>query len=168
MRKLLMTAATAAMLAGGAAQSATTTTSFLVSATVLTACSATSSPLAFGTYTPSGGDKTNSTTVNVKCTKNTPFTVTLNAGTTTGGTQLQRLLIDATSDTLQYNLYTDATATTTIFGDGTGGTGKQTGTGAGLGTAVAVNVYGRLPDNATNQNAAAGSYSDTITATVTY
>jgi spore coat protein U-like protein len=168
MRKLLMTAATAAMLAGGAAQSATTTATFVVSATVLAACSATANPLAFGTYTPSGGDKTGSTTVNVKCTKNTPFTVTLNAGTTTGATQLQRLLVDSTSDTLNYNLYTDATATTTIFGDGTGGTGKQTGTGAGLSTAVAVNVYGRLTDSGTNLNAAAGSYSDTITATVTY
>jgi len=33
---------------------------------------------------------------------------------------------------------------------------------------VSVGVFGQLPDNATNQNAAPGSYSDTITATITY
>jgi len=33
---------------------------------------------------------------------------------------------------------------------------------------VAVTVFGQLPDNATNQAAVPGSYSDTITVTVTY
>jgi spore coat protein U-like protein len=42
------------------------------------------------------------------------------------------------------------------------------GVGAGLATGNALNVYGQLPDNATNQVAVPGSYSDTITVTVTY
>ncbi|HVY21839.1 MAG TPA: spore coat protein U domain-containing protein [Steroidobacteraceae bacterium] len=150
----------------GVASAATTSTSFSVTATVLKTCSATSANLAFGSYTPGAGALTGSTAVNVKCTNGTTFTVALNAGTTTGGTIAQRLMANG-SNTLQYNLYTTSSYTT-IFGDGTGGSSPQNGTGTGLGSAVAVNVYGQLPDNATNQNAVPGIYSDTITATVTY
>jgi spore coat protein U-like protein len=42
------------------------------------------------------------------------------------------------------------------------------GTGAGVATANTLTVYGQLLDNATNQVAVPGSYSDTITVTVTY
>ena len=42
------------------------------------------------------------------------------------------------------------------------------GTGLGVATANAVQVFGQLPDSATNQAAVPGSYSDTITVTVTY
>jgi spore coat protein U-like protein len=68
---------------------------------------------------------------------------------------------------LQYNLYTTA-ALATIFGDGTGGTGTVAGTGLGVASANSVQVFGQLPDNATNQAAVPGAYSDTITVTVTY
>src|SRR5207253_1530409 len=53
----------AALGVSGAAQAATTTTSFQVTATVLKTCSATSSALAFGNYTPGAGAVTGSTTV---------------------------------------------------------------------------------------------------------
>jgi len=53
-------------------------------------------------------------------------------------------------------------------GDGTGGTGTIGGTGLGVATANTVQVFGQLPDSATNQAAVPGSYSDTITVTVTY
>jgi spore coat protein U-like protein len=36
------------------------------------------------------------------------------------------------------------------------------------GSAVPFTVYGQLPDNAFNQGAPSGNYSDTITVTVTY
>jgi ApbE superfamily uncharacterized protein (UPF0280 family) len=42
------------------------------------------------------------------------------------------------------------------------------GTGAGVGTANAVTVFGQLPDSAANQAAVPGSYTDTITVTITY
>ena len=42
------------------------------------------------------------------------------------------------------------------------------GTGAGVATANAVTVFGQLPDSAANQAAVPGSYTDTITVTVTY
>jgi len=156
----------AALGVSATAGAATTTTTFNVTATVAATCSGTATNLAFGTYTPGAGGLTGSSAVSVKCTKNTAFTVTLNAGTTTGTALAQRLLASGTN-TLQYNLYKDA-AFGTIFGDGTGGTGSVLGTGNGVATAVSVPVYGQLLDSATNQNAVPGSYSDTITASITY
>jgi spore coat protein U-like protein len=166
MRKILTaTMAVAALAVAGTASAATATTTFGVSATVLKTCSVAANPLGFGNYTPSAGALTANTTVNVKCTKTTPFTVTINGGTTTGGTISQRLMTNGT-DNLQYNLYTTA-AFATLFGDGTTGVG-MTGTGAGLATAVAVTVYGNLPDSPVNQAVSTGAYTDTINVTVTY
>ena len=166
MRKFL-TAITGvtALAAAGTAGAATTTTTFGVSATVLKICSVAANPLGFGNYTPSAGALAVNTTVNVKCTKTTPFTVTLNGGSTVGGTISQRLMTNGT-DNLLYNLYTTA-GFATLFGDGTTGVGVA-GVGVGLATAVPVTVYGSLPDNATNQAVSTGAYTDTINVTVTY
>jgi spore coat protein U-like protein len=166
MHKILTATLAAAVMAGGVAHSATTTTTFAVTATVQSTCSATATALAFGAYTPGAGAVTNNSTISVKCTKNTPYTVTLNAGATTGDAFAQRLMASGTN-TLQYNLYTTA-GFATVFGDGTGTTGTSAGTGAGVATANAITVYGQLPDNATNQAAIPGSYTDTIQVTVTY
>jgi spore coat protein U-like protein len=166
MRKILTaTMAAAAVAAAGSASAATATTTFGVTATVLKTCSVAANPLGFGNYTPGSGALAANTTVNVKCTKGTTFSVALNGGTTTGGTISQRLMSNGT-DTLQYNLYTTA-AFATLFGDGTTGS-TMPGTGTGIATAVAVTVFGSLPDNATNQNVSTGAYSDTINVTVTY
>jgi spore coat protein U-like protein len=155
-------------MAVGAAQSATTTTSFQVTANLQSTCSASAATLAFGAYTPGAGALTGNTNVVVKCTKGTTFTVSLNGGSG-GGTVAQRLMLNGTANHLQYNLYT-AAALGTIFGDGTGGSATVAGTGAGTGTTNAVNVpvYGQVPDNATNQTAVAGAYTDTIAVTVSY
>ncbi len=175
MRTILASAIAGSLLAAAAAHAAgTATATFPVSATVNSTCSANTSGLAFGAYTPGGGNVTGQATINVICTKSTGFTVKLNAGTTSGGSFAQRLmaLSGATTNTLQYNLYT-TTALSTVFGDGTNSTGTATGTGAGLATPQVVNVYGQIPDNATNQSAVPTSttnptYNDTITVTVTY
>lgn len=170
MRKIVLVLAGAAGLAAAAsnAVAATTTTTFAVTATVNANCLVAANALAFGTYAAGGGNVDVSSTLSVRCTKNTAYTVALNAGTTTGGTLAQRLMGNGT-DTLQYNLYTSA-ARTTVWGDGTASSATVPGTGAGLaaGNAVTHTVYGRLTDSAANQAASAGSYSDTITVTVTY
>ena len=86
MHKILSATLAAGVLAAGVAQSATTTTTtFAVTATVQATCSAAATPLAFGAYTPGAGGLTGNSAINVKCTKNTPYTVALNAGTTPGG-----------------------------------------------------------------------------------
>lgn len=166
MRKILTaTMAATALAAAGSANAAIATTTFGVTATVLKTCSVAANALGFGNYTPGAGALAANTTVNVKCTKGTTFTVALNGGTTAGGTITQRLMTNG-ADTLQYNLYTTA-AFATLFGDGTTGV-TMPGTGTGIATAVALTVFGSLPDNATNQNVSTGAYSDTINVTVTY
>jgi spore coat protein U-like protein len=166
MRKVISASlAIAALAAAGTASALTANASFSVTATVLKTCSATASTLGFGNYTPGTGALAANTTVNVKCTKGTGFTVALDKGTTTGGTIANRLMTNGT-DTLQYNLFTTA-AFATIFGDGTTGV-TQAGTGTGLATNVALTVFGSLPDSAPNQAVAPGSYTDTIGVVVTY
>ena len=166
MRKILAASIAASLFAvAGGAQAATTATTFGVSATVLSNCTVSATALNFGNYTPGAGPIPMSTPISVRCTRNTPFTVALNGGTTAGGTITQRLMTNGT-DTLQYNLYTTA-AFATVFGDGTTGS-TAPGTGLGLGNPVTVTVYGNLPDNATNQNVSTGAYSDLINVTVTY
>jgi spore coat protein U-like protein len=168
MGKFLSATLAGGFLAAGAANAGTATSSFQVTATVLSTCSATASAVAFPNYTPGGGVVTANGTISVKCTNTSPYTVALNAGSSTGDAFTQRLMtLAAGTATLQYNLYTTA-GFATVFGDGTGTTAKVPGTGAGLATAVNTTVYGQLLDSAANQAAAPGNYSDTITVTISY
>jgi spore coat protein U-like protein len=144
----------------------TVTTTFAVTATVQPSCTTSATALGFGTYTPGNGALTTSSNITVNCTKNTAYAIALNPGTTTGDSFTQRLMASG-ANTLQYNLYTTA-AFATVWGDGTAGTATQTGTGAGKATASTFKVYGRLPDSVANQAAVPGSYTDTITVTVSY
>jgi spore coat protein U-like protein len=168
MRNYLIAALVGGVLATVAAQAAnpTVTTTFQVSATVQPNCTTSATALGFGNYTPGNGAVTGSSTITVNCTKNTGYTIALNPGSTTGDAFTQRLMASG-ANTLQYNLYTSA-ALTTVWGDGTGATTTEAGTGAGLATAATYKVYGNLPDSAANQTAIPGSYTDTITVTVTY
>jgi len=150
----------------GIANSGTTTTTFNVTSTLIATCSATATALAFPAYTPAAGAVTGNSAISVKCTKNSPYTVALNGGSTAGGTVAQRLMAFG-ANTLQYNLYTSA-ALTTVFGDGSGTSKTEAGTGAGLATVTTFAVFGQVPDSATNQGAVPGAYSDTITVTVAY
>jgi spore coat protein U-like protein len=101
----------------------------------------------------------------VRCTKNTPYTVGLNAGTVVGATLAQRLMANG-ADTMNYNLFTDA-GRTTIWGNSAVAPTWVSGTGAGLGTPQVLTVYGRVPTGQTDL--AVGGYSEpTITVTVTY
>jgi spore coat protein U-like protein len=168
MRKILTVSAAAAVLASASAGFAANpaTTNFQVSATVLKSCNVNATPLAFPNYTPGGGAVVGSSQVNVSCTKSTPYTVLLNAGTTAGGTIAQRLMANG-ANTLEYNLYTTNTYTT-IFGDGTSPSVTEGGNGNGVASTTAFNVYGQLPDSANNQAAVPGNYTDTIQVTVNY
>jgi len=158
------------LAAAAAAPAGTTTGSFTVTALVNSNCLVSALPLNFGTYTPNAGPLKVNTTINVNCTLGTKFTVLLNAGATAGTSFAQRLLRNSTggnSDTLQYNLYTSG-GYGSIWGDGSSGTSTVTGFGAGTLTSVQETVYGLLADSAANQNASAGTYTDTITVTVTF
>lgn len=95
--------------------------------------------------------------ITVTCDVSAPFTVALNAGLT--GTFTSRTM-QSGSHLLSYNLYTD-TAHVSVWGDGTGGSTTVSGSG----TSVGYSVYGSAP---ARQNPYAGSYSDTVTVTLSF
>lgn len=133
-------------------------------ATLAPSISATS--LVFGNYSAGSASPTlSNSAVNVFCSNSTyklpSFTIALSAGGA-GGFNPRKLTSD--SSNLNYNMYTDSTYTI-VWGDGTSGTSTQNYNGiAGL-NLVTFTDYGRVP---AGQFVAAGSYTDTITVTVTY
>ena len=158
-------AASLVAFATAASAVSTATTTFQVTASVAAQCSVTATDMAFGVVAPLGGDVDQTSTVTVKCTKNSSYTVGLNAGTVSGSTLATRLMANG-GDTMQYNLYTNS-GRTTVWGNSATAPTWVSGTGAGMGTGQVLTVYGRVPTGQTNL--AVGSYSEpTITVTVTY
>lgn len=152
-------------LTAGSAMAATSTTTFGVSATVEDSCSVSASALGFGSIDPIANVNTDTnTTIDVTCSNTTAYDVGLDAGTTTDATVTSRQMSDgsATPNLLDYGLYTDS-GRTTNWGNTVG---TDTVAGTGDGTAQTLTVYGRVPSG--QQTAAVGSYTDTITVTVTY
>lgn len=138
---------------------ATTTGTFQVSATVMASCSMTTNPLAFGTYTTT--QVTATTTLSVTCTNGSPYNVGLDAGTSTGATVATRKMTGPGGALLGYSLNRDA-GYTSNWGN-TPGTDTVAGTGTGL--AQNLTVYGQIPGG---QLPVVGSFTDTITTTITY
>lgn len=139
-----------------------TNASFNSTANVNASCQSLSATnLEFGTYDPtSASDNTTTSTISVACTTGTVPSIAFSAGTTTGASTTQRLLANG-SNTMNYNIYTsnaysqvlDATHTLSV-------------TGTGLGSSVSATAYGKIPKN--QLDVVTGSYSDSITVTVTY
>ncbi len=151
--------ACAALAPSASAQTATATTTFQVTATVLKLCSVSATNLAFGDYTPAAASEQTST-LTVLCTTNTPYTIALNLGTAASPTQ-RAMTSAGTATTLNYILYRD-TARTAVWGE-TASTDTAAGTGTGANQTVT--VYGRIP---AGQRPQPGSYTDTVTVTLTY
>ncbi|MDR5728946.1 MAG: spore coat U domain-containing protein [Terriglobia bacterium] len=168
-RVLGLAAATALLgvLSATPALAGNATTTFPVTATVATNCLVSANPLNFGTYTQGAGNLFQSSTINVNCSKGVAFNVGLNAGATSGATVTTRAMLNGTNQ-LDYDLFQDS-GHSLNWGD-TVGTDTEAGTGLGFGSAnlVAMTVYGEIPDNAVNQADPAGSYSDTVTVTVSF
>jgi len=160
----LLTAGIALALAG-TAQAATRTSTFNVTATVNTNCVITTPDLDFGTF-DGLADTSSTSTITVRCSNGTPYTVDLSAGLS--GNVADRTMTSGSSAVpLRYNLYTNA-AHTQIWGNGQDSTFRASGTGAGMGTARTHTVYGFLAALDNQGEVDAGSYLDVITATVTY
>jgi spore coat protein U-like protein len=146
---------------GGAASAGTTTSTFGVTMTITADCLINSTAtLAFTSSGVIAANHDTSSPLVVQCTNTTPYTVALNKGSTTGGTILQRLLVNGAA-TINYNIYTD-TPGGTLWGDGTNGV---TVGGTGNGAAQTITVFGRVPVQTTP---APGAYTDTVTVTVTF
>ncbi len=123
-------------------------------------------PLSFGNYSPGSAAPTDSnSTVRVYCSNLTnllpSFTVSLSAG---GAGAFNPRKMSNGSSRLNYNMFIDSTYTT-IWGDGTSGTATQSYTQSENLGQISFTDYGQVP---ASQFVTAGSYTDTITVTVTY
>jgi len=156
-------ASVAAVLTLGAssAGASTATTSFQVQLTIQSQCLVVSaSTLSFGTQGVLTANIDQTSTVQAQCTNTTPYNIGLDAGTGTGATVASRKLTSGVT-TISYSLYSDS-ARTTVWGNTIG---VNTVAATGNGAVQSYTVYGRIPPQTTP---APGSYSDTITMTVTY
>jgi spore coat protein U-like protein len=135
-------------------------TRFTVSAAVGAACSLSATDLAFGSYSGSLIDATS--TISVNCTNATPYNVGLDAGIAPGATLTNRSMTGPGSTLLNYHLLSDP-ARTINWGNTVG---IDTVAGTGTGTAQSLTVYGQLPASQTALQP--GTYSDVITATITF
>jgi spore coat protein U-like protein len=168
-RKLLAAGVAAlAISAASSTDAATATSNLSVTASVTANCTISTTAVAFGAYDPVVTNATtalNGTgTVSVNCTSGDSTTVTLgqgaNAGTGSTDAAPARRLNDGGSDFLNYTLYQD-TGRSTVWGNTTGTGVAYTGTGL----VTVLTVYGAV---AAGQNVPAGSYTDTVVATITF
>lgn len=140
-----------------------TPTSFMARVTLGGTCNITASPVNFGTTASLATAQSASGSLSVTCSNTMPYSIALNAGTTTGNTiAARRMSLNGSGPGIvSYQLYQDS-GFSTLWGDGTSG---ATYPGTGTGTVQSIPVHGRVPAQATP---AAGTYRDTITATITY
>lgn len=154
--------------ASGLALAGTATHNLSVTADVSNNCTITTSALSFGAYDPivanASEAKDGTGTVSTTCTTGASVKITLDQGAKpdTGSTDTLplRRMISGESNYLSYALWQDIdrsniwanTSDTGVSDTGTGGISSKT-------------VYGRIP---AGQNVPAGSYTDTVVATVTF
>ena len=162
-RTLLKFAATSVCLLpfANTASAAITTSNFTVQVTIAAACTINSaSTLDFGSQGVLTANVDQTSTLDIQCTNSTPYNIGLDAGTGSGATVAVRKMTSG-GNTVNYSLYSDF-GHTTVWGDSVG-----TDTVAAIGNGASQNytVYGRVPAQTTP---AVGTYTDTVTVTVTY
>ncbi|AMV41213.1 MULTISPECIES: spore coat protein U domain-containing protein [Paraburkholderia] len=143
--------------------SPSSTFSFAVSASVINDCTISSTNINFGTAGVLNSTLTATGTLSVACTNNDAYSIALSAGAGSGATVADRVMTrSGGSDKIHYQLYQNASHSLP-WGDGTNGTTALTGTGTG--SSQSVTVYARVLPQTTPQ---AGTYIDTVIATITY
>lgn len=128
-----------------------------------TTCTVSANGVIFGVWP--GTTQRVTGTISVTCRSGPALTYTINLSAGAAANYSPRRMSSG-ANKLSYNLYADA-AYSQIWGDGTGGTVIVPGSmGApGPGTTNNHTVYGQIPSQTLPP---AGSYTDTITVTVTY
>jgi spore coat protein U-like protein len=149
------------LLGATAALASTTSTTFTSQITLAATCTINSaSTLNFGSQGILAANVDQTSTIQVTCTNTTPYNIGLDVGTGSGATVATRKMTSGGA-TVSYSLYSDS-AHTTVWGT-TIGTDTVAATASGSGQSYT--VYGRVPPQSTP---APGTYSDTVTVTVTY
>jgi len=142
------------------AYATTATATIAVSTTVTNTCTISATGLPFPAYTGAAADP-GTATLTINCTNLANYSVALDKGLGAGASVTTRQMTNGSS-TLGYSLYKDS-GHGTIWGDGTGSTVTVAGTGNG--TPQTLTVYGQIPSG---ENSISGTYTDTVTATITY
>ncbi|UUR06833.1 Csu type fimbrial protein [Sphingomonas glaciei] len=136
-------------------------------ACTLCSCTASTTALSFGSYSPVTASPTDaSASVSINCTGLVSLfgLVEIRASAGTSGTALQRTM-EHNGSTLRYNLFANS-ARTEVLADGTGGTTTITTPLNGLlFFSTVAPVYARVP---ASQWVASGTYGDTVIITVQY
>src|SRR5262249_23078780 len=144
----------------GEAEALTATGSFNVQVAITATCVVTSATtLDFGTQGVLSANVDQTSTINVTCTNTTPYNIGLDKGLT--GSSVTTRQMKAGSALINYSLFSDS-GRTVNWGNTVG---TDTVAATGNGSAQAFRVYGRIPAQTTP---APGTYTDTITVTVTY
>lgn len=138
----------------------TATTSFGVSITIENSCTIISAAdLDFGTVGTLTTEVTSSSAIVLNCTTGAPYTITLDAGSGSGGTTSTREMTNS-AETVSYQLYSDA-ALSLPWGLTASDDVSSTGTGVNQ----TFTVFGEVPIQATPS---ANIYTDTIGVIVTF
>jgi spore coat protein U-like protein len=130
------------------------------------ACRVTTTGINFGAYDVFAAVPRDSAgTVIVACDRNPPTDVTISIGpsSTSGGFQPRQMRHAVQADRMNYNLFTTASVTT-VWGDGSAGTSTVLLTKVNKNRPVTTTIYGRIPPA---QNVSVGTYSDSVTVTIT-
>jgi spore coat protein U-like protein len=132
------------------------------------ACRVTTTGIDFGAYdvfAPVPRDSAG--TVIVTCDRNTrrrtDITISIGPSPTSGGFNPRQMRRASGTGRLNYNLYTSPSMST-VWGDGSAGTSTVLLTRVRRRRPVVTTIYGRIPPG---QNVSVGSYSDTVTVTIT-
>ena len=168
---LLSLALVGAGLVAAPAFAGSVTGSLDATATVANSCSISSvTAIAFGTYDPAVANASSpldaAGAINVLCTKGGAFQVQLDQGANADAASTclapVRQLKDANGDLIKYDIYSD-TGRATAWACDVSNQVAQTSASASAPTNLA--TYGRIPPA---QDVPAGSYSDTVTITVSF
>ena len=143
------------------ASAQTTTTTMTVSTTMSASCSVSASALSFGTSVPSPMTAAvdGTATITATCTNGRPYSIGLDRGSSPTGTESLRQMTGS-GGTVNYAIYSDASRTT-VWGSADSSLVRQTGTGL----AQPLTAYGRMP---LQTGVVAGTYTDSVTVTVTF
>lgn len=113
----------------------------------------------FGNHSSTATAIDATTTLNPNCTNGTTYQIGLDNGRNANGSQ--RRMRTASGEMIGYELYRDAGRSQRWGGTA----GSDTRGGTGNGSTQNLDVYARVPAQATQPS---GTYSDTVTATITY
>ncbi|MGG1947581.1 spore coat U domain-containing protein [Trinickia sp. NRRL B-1857] len=134
---------------------------FAVSATVVNDCRITTANVNFGATSATTTRLRSAGAISARCTNGDAWRIALSGGSS-GNVVARKMQRSGGGGELAYQLYLDS-ARATVWGDGSGAT--STGTGTGSGYTTVLSIYGEVPPQNTP---APGTYSDTITATISF